>query len=85
MNPQSRGQIMLQSADPADPPLIDPNYLDHPLDRRVMVEGIKAALEYIKSPRIAKYLKQIVEEPEKYNDASILVRKLLLLRRLSLR
>jgi choline dehydrogenase-like flavoprotein len=74
MSTQSRGQVTLRSADPADPPLIDPNYLDHPLDRRFMIEGIKSALQYIKSPRIAKYLKEIVNTPKGDHDTNILVR-----------
>ncbi|KAF2363744.1 Glucose-methanol-choline oxidoreductase C-terminal [Trinorchestia longiramus] len=39
--PKSRGSITLQSNDPADPPLIDPNFLSHPDDVEFLVKGIK--------------------------------------------
>ncbi|XP_061193408.1 alcohol dehydrogenase [acceptor]-like [Saccostrea echinata] len=41
LHPKSRGTIRLQSSDPFDPPLIDPNYLDHPDDIRTLLKGIK--------------------------------------------
>lgn len=37
--PTSRGSITLKSADPADPPVIDPNFLATEADRFVMREG----------------------------------------------
>ncbi|KAF2350100.1 Glucose-methanol-choline oxidoreductase C-terminal [Trinorchestia longiramus] len=42
--PKSRGSITLRSSDPADPPLIDPNFLSHPDDVELLVKGIKFAL-----------------------------------------
>jgi choline dehydrogenase len=35
--PDSRGELALRSPDPADKPVIRPNYLDHPNDWRVMI------------------------------------------------
>lgn len=35
----SRGSVTLQSADPYDRPVIDPNYFDDPRDLRDLVEG----------------------------------------------
>ncbi len=43
VRPQSRGRITLASADPAAPPLIDPNFLDAESDRVVLREGIRIA------------------------------------------
>ena len=43
--PKSRGQIQLASKDPWVAPLIDPNYLDHPDDVKVMLEG-KISIAY---------------------------------------
>ncbi|XP_062603388.1 glucose dehydrogenase [FAD, quinone]-like [Saccostrea cucullata] len=40
LHPKSRGTIRLQSTDPFDPPLIDPNYLDHPDDMKTLLKGI---------------------------------------------
>jgi choline dehydrogenase len=39
--PESRGTITLRSADPSDPPIIDPHYLEADADMQVLVEGIK--------------------------------------------
>ncbi|KAA0184899.1 hypothetical protein HAZT_HAZT002742 [Hyalella azteca] len=36
---KSRGSITLRSNDPADPPLIDPNFLSHPDDVELFLEG----------------------------------------------
>jgi len=43
MSPRSRGSVRLRSADPADPPVIDPAYLRHPDDVARMVEATLAA------------------------------------------
>jgi choline dehydrogenase len=43
MAPRSRGSVRLRSADPADPPVIDPAYLRHPDDVTRMVEATRAA------------------------------------------
>ncbi|HEY9624646.1 MAG TPA: GMC family oxidoreductase N-terminal domain-containing protein [Crinalium sp.] len=43
VKPQSRGTVTLHSANPADPPAIRVNYLQHEADLQVLVEGIKIA------------------------------------------
>lgn len=45
LRPESRGRITLRSADPFDPPVIDPNYLDADRDLEVLVEGIRRSRE----------------------------------------
>ena len=40
VRPKSRGTIKLRSSDPLDPALIDPNFLAHPDDLRLMVKGV---------------------------------------------
>lgn len=40
LHPKSKGTIRLQSSDPFDPPLIDPNYLDHPDDVKAFLRGM---------------------------------------------
>lgn len=44
LRPKSVGYLTLNSTDPHDHPLIYPNYLTHPHDIKVLVEGIKIAL-----------------------------------------
>lgn len=43
--PESRGSIMIRSADPRVAPDIDPNYFDRPVDLHTMREGIKIGRE----------------------------------------
>jgi choline dehydrogenase len=43
MTPASRGWVRLASADPSEPPLINPNYLQDPTDVARMVAGLRLA------------------------------------------
>lgn len=52
---QSVGELKLQSADPNDPPLIDPNYFDDESDLNVIVEGVKMARNIFASPAFDDY------------------------------
>jgi choline dehydrogenase-like flavoprotein len=45
LRPESRGSVGLQSADPRDPPRIDPNFLDADSDVRTLLAGIRIARE----------------------------------------
>lgn len=50
MNPQSKGSVQLQSNDPTVAPLIDPNFLSHPFDRRALVEGMRKTKQLLSAP-----------------------------------
>jgi choline dehydrogenase len=41
--PRSRGFVRLASADPADKPIVQPNYLDHEEDRKTLVSACRIA------------------------------------------
>ncbi|MDS4043001.1 MAG: choline dehydrogenase [Candidatus Competibacter sp.] len=41
LRPKSRGYLTLKSADPRDPPLIQPDYLSHPDDLETLLAGVK--------------------------------------------
>lgn len=45
VNPESRGDVRLGSADPAAPPIIDPHYLEHEADLATLVAAVKLARE----------------------------------------
>ena len=45
--PLSRGTIDISSADTADPPIINPNWLTHPADQAVAVAGYKRARQLL--------------------------------------
>jgi choline dehydrogenase-like flavoprotein len=47
--------VRLRSADPADKPVIKPNYLATDEDRRVAVDSIRVARRIVKEPALAKY------------------------------
>lgn len=47
--PQSRGSLRLASADPRDPVLIDPNYMDHEEDVEVMTDCLEIARDILLS------------------------------------
>ena len=53
--PESRGTITLRSADPAEPPRIQPNYLESSADRRTMVAGVRIVRDVIGQLALAPY------------------------------
>ena len=55
INPASRGWVGLRSADPADAPLIQPNYLQREADCRTTIAGIRMVREVIGQPVFAGY------------------------------
>lgn len=55
LRPLSRGTVRLASADPLQPPAIDPNHLDHERDLRRMVAGIRKAREILAQPAFAPH------------------------------
>ncbi|EPE36530.1 FAD/NAD(P)-binding protein [Glarea lozoyensis ATCC 20868] len=71
MNPQSRGTVTLESADPLAAPLIDPKFLTHPYDQRVMIEGIREVMRILSAP---VYASRTIEKvgPRDESDEAIL-------------
>ena len=55
LRPRSRGSLRLRSADPRDEPLIDPNYLDHPEDRRMALTCLRTVREIVGPAPRARY------------------------------
>jgi len=53
--PESSGFVRAQSADPFDKPVIQPNYLDHETDRRVVLSGMKLARRILRSQPMEPY------------------------------
>ena len=53
--PESRGTITLRSADPAEPPRIQPNYLESDADRETMVAGVRIVRDIMGRPALAAY------------------------------
>ncbi len=55
LRPTSRGTIRLRSADPAAKPMIAPNYLSTPEDRRVAADAIRVTRRLMKQPAMQPY------------------------------
>ena len=55
IDPESRGWIGLRSADPADAPLIQPNYLQSEADCRTTITGIRMVRDVIAQPAFDAY------------------------------
>ncbi len=55
MRPHSRGWVRAQSADPAVPPAIQPNYLAEAADRQAAVDGLRWARKLMASAALAPF------------------------------
>lgn len=55
LRPLSRGHIRARTADIADKPLIQPNYLDHETDRQVTIAGLRLDRQLLTAPELSKY------------------------------
>jgi len=55
VHPTSRGFVRLKSADPADKPAIQPNYLATDEDRRVAADSIRVTRRIVAQPALAPY------------------------------
>ena len=72
LRPKSRGTVRLASADPKQPPLIDPNYFADPYDRKMAVEGIKFARSVMTAPAFRPFIKsERMPGVDKKSDAEI--------------
>jgi len=71
--PESRGEITLQSADPSKPALIDPKYLTHEYDQKVMIDGVKKARAILATKEFEQYKsREIGPGPDVQSDEEIL-------------
>jgi len=55
MRPHSRGWVRARSADPNEPPAIQPNYLADEADRRAAVDGLRWARRLLDSAALSPY------------------------------
>jgi hypothetical protein len=71
MHVQSLGSVTLKSADPNDPPIIDLNVLDHPYDRRVLIEALRESYRFLQSGIFP--VDKILDGPKSDSDEDLLV------------
>ena len=75
LRPKSTGRMSLRSSDPDSPPRIDLNFLDHPDDRKTLVDGIRVARKILATPAFDDYRgAELNPGPEAQNDEDILAR-----------
>ena len=55
MRPESTGYVRIRSTDPAEDPIIQPNYLASEKDRQVLLAAIRMARRILATPQIAAY------------------------------
>lgn len=59
--PQSTGEIKLRSADPAEPPLIFPNYYAEQADMDAMVQAVRRMRDMMRTDTVARYITSELE------------------------
>lgn len=73
MRPKSVGSVKLRSSNIKDHPLIDPNFLAHPDDKKHSIAGFRMAREILMQPSLSPYLKrEVLPGPEINSDEEIL-------------
>ena len=71
LKPKSVGYVGLRSASPLDAPVIQPNYLTHEDDRRVLIQGIRQALDVMKADAFGPYRHRIQTPTDHTSDDGI--------------
>ncbi len=73
LRPESRGHVRIRSADPLQPPEMQPNYLSSERDRLTAVAAVKAARAIAASAALKPFVKREVKPgPQVADDASLL-------------
>lgn len=55
LRPSSRGTVRLRSWDPLQPPIVDPNYLQHDSDVQALTAAVRVALELAETRAMSRY------------------------------
>ena len=74
LNPSSRGRVRLQSADPAQAPLIEPGYLSTEEDRLVAAQSLRLTRRIVAQPALARYAPQELKPGAQYDSDEDLAR-----------
>ncbi|TXF90591.1 choline dehydrogenase [Neolewinella aurantiaca] len=71
LRPASRGTLHLRSRHPQDHPVIQPNFLSHEDDRKVMLEATKKAIEVMEADAFSRHRKRRFSPPDISSDDAI--------------
>lgn len=58
MRPESRGHVRITSSNPADAPVLDPNYLGEEIDRIVLIKALREVRAILRSPPLARFVEE---------------------------
>jgi choline dehydrogenase len=73
LRPESRGTIHIRSAEPHQPPSIQPNYLDTQGDRDTILMGMRLARKIIEIPAMNSYVRrEVLPGPDVNTDEEML-------------
>ena len=72
LHPKSRGYVGLQSASPEDAPLIQPNILQEPEDRALMLKALKKAIQIASTPSMNHVTLNGISLPAQFDDAFLM-------------
>jgi choline dehydrogenase-like flavoprotein len=72
LRPRSSGEVRLTSANPADPPAIDPNFCGDPYDWAIALEGFRWGRRILAAPAFSPYLRrEYLPGPDVQSDDEI--------------
>ncbi|WP_114287800.1 GMC family oxidoreductase [Candidatus Halocynthiibacter alkanivorans] len=74
LNPTSRGTVKIASSDPADAPLIAPNYLSTDADRKIAADSLRQVREIVAQPALAQYAPEEFKPGVQYQSDEELTR-----------
>ncbi|CAB0033579.1 unnamed protein product [Trichogramma brassicae] len=63
LQPKSRGEILLSSEDPFDPPKILPNYMSHADDRRRLIKAVRLSQALANTESMKNYGSELYDRP----------------------
>jgi choline dehydrogenase-like flavoprotein len=71
LRPKSEGRLTLASADPRDPPRIDPAFLSSEEDLRTLARGVRRVLEILAKPPLAPWRGRSLRSEAELGDAAL--------------
>ena len=72
LRPKSRGWLELRSADWREQPAMQPNFLDHPDDARLMVEGVRIMRRIFATAPLAQVAREMLPGADLQSDDELL-------------
>jgi choline dehydrogenase len=72
LQPASRGRVTLRSADPLEPPLVDPCYLSDERDLRILLDGARLARRLLETEPLARHVREeLLPGPQARSDEEL--------------